>query len=154
MLKLKSEKRLALLVAKLKKANEETIEYAQSADDVKKDETYTVTTEDLGGGGGVSSTPVTANPNPNADTAANTAAPGANSDGHRNAVLESKPNQIDSSYQHIFTSASPTLSKTVKLIPGIYFMFADISFDLPYSDLVKKTLNCAHPQERPWLEHR
>jgi hypothetical protein len=68
--------------------------------------------------------------------------------------IRSKPNEINSKYQHIFTSATPSVSRSVQLIPGIYFIFADVSFDLPYSSLVEKTMNCAHPQERPWLEHR
>jgi hypothetical protein len=52
MLKLKSEKKLALLVAKLKKANEQTIEYAQSADEEVKEKVVNVEYSEGGGGAG------------------------------------------------------------------------------------------------------
>ncbi len=46
------------------------------------------------------------------------------------------------------------MSKSVRLVPGVYFIFADISFDIPYEEMLKKTLSALHPQERPWLEFR
>ncbi len=40
------------------------------------------------------------------------------------------------------------------MVPGVYFIFADISFDIPYEEMLKKTKSALFPQERPWLEFR
>ena len=134
---MRSEAKLEKLKAKLKKANEQTIEYAQSAEEAEKKVAEVVEEREEQ----PAPPPHVIDPK--------------QGDNELRTAFSSKPNQIhEDSYQHIFTQQSSSVARTLQLIPGIYFMFADISYDIPVSDLIKKTLNIAHPHERPWLEHR
>jgi hypothetical protein len=43
------------------------------------------------------------------------------------------------------------LSSSLKLFPGDYFLFADVTYDVPYEEAFKMTVP-AHISEAPWLD--
>lgn len=68
-------------------------------------------------------------------------------------TLASKEPESDTSFDMKFVSNHPWISQRVQLEPGIYFIFADISFEgISYPDLASKCTDKKFRDEFPWLE--
>ena len=54
-------------------------------------------------------------------------------------------------YDIVLTAERSWLSHTLKLFPGDYYVFADVSYSMPYEQAFKMTIP-AHLSEAPWLD--
>lgn len=54
-------------------------------------------------------------------------------------------------YDLVFSAERCWISQSLKLFPGEYFVFADVTFNVPYEEAFKMTVP-AHLSEAPWLD--
>lgn len=54
-------------------------------------------------------------------------------------------------YDFVFSAERCWTSQTLKLFPGDYFVFADVTYNMPYEEAFKMTVP-AHLSEAPWLD--